>query len=173
MIYLLFDFGSFLSTPGSTALASTSLLPLLLLVDLVVGFDHLWDRFGLLWQWLQELPWLWLLVASNIGDLEFDFRKSDAEASAHPLLQLLLSIVGDICCHLLLVLAWHVPADELVLLVQERHTRLDDLTSLHSLGEILLEGVEGHSPVLPDLIQWEVDHLPDARPHTDLDETSF
>lgn len=153
LILLIFYFGSFLCTPGATALATTSLLPLLLLVDIVVRFDHLRDRLGLLRKWLQELPWLWLLVASNIGDLEFDFRKSDTEAGAHPLPQILLAIIDDICCHLLLVPAWHIPADEFVLLVQEWHARLDDLASLHGLCEILLEGVESHCPVLPDLVQ--------------------
>lgn len=166
----------FLSTSRSVPAA------LLFLLDLVVLRLVFQNWLGLGWQRLQELPWLWFLVTSHVGDLELLLGKRDAETSADPLAALFLGVVLSkslttlITFFLsggLLLSNRYLPADELVLLVQERHSSLDDLTGLESFGEVSLESIEGNGPVLADLVEAVVDDLPDAGAHADLDQASL
>lgn len=164
-------FWRFLSTSWSVSAS------FLLFNDLFVLRLFFWNWLGFGRQGLQELSWLRFLVASHVGDLELLLGKCDAETSANPLAaRSLCAVFGNrLTSYFILFLVFHryFPADELVLLVQERHSRLDDLASLESFGEIGLESIEGDSPILPDLIETEVDDLPDAGAHTDLDEAGL
>lgn len=131
---------------------------------------------------MQELSGLWFLITSHVGDLKLLLGKCDAETSSNPFAAFFLGVVFSksltslftfLLSNGLLISYRHLPADELVLLVEERHSSLDDLTSLESFGEVSLEGIEGHSPVFADLVEGIVDDLPDTGAHADLDQTGF
>lgn len=108
-------------------------------------------------QRLQELSGLWLLISCRICDLKLIPRKSDLDTSADicSLDEFLFAafFILDALLNLTSV------ADELVLLVQERKTSLDDLGCNQNFGYFHLEGIEGDLPVILDLSDRVVDDL--------------
>lgn len=108
-------------------------------------------------QRLQELSRLRLLISCRICDLKLIPRKSDLDARAD--IRLLDDFLFTAFFILLLGLRLAGVADELVLLVQERKTSLDDLCCDQNFGYLHLESIEGDLPVILDLSDRVVDDL--------------
>ena len=113
--------------------------------------------FRLGWERLQELSWLWLLISSRLCYLQLVPRKSDLDSASN--VGLLHNLF--LTCVLVLGLDFSLASvgDELVLLVEEWETSLDDLGGDKNFGDFHLESIESNLPVTLDFSDGVVDDL--------------